>query len=79
MVFESKKTQIRIEFLDWTQKSQTSSQKKFGLGLEDFTSIFCEVDHPLCGVWKKKTQISIEFLDWTQKSPASSQKSLARV
>ena len=74
MVFEIKKTQIFIKFLDRTQKSPASLQKKFGLGLEDFLPVFGKLTYPYVVFESKKTQILIEFLDCTQKSSASLQK-----
>ena len=71
---KAKKNQTFIEFLDQTQKSPASRQKKVSLGFRGFGTYFWEVEHPLCDVWKQKTQILIDFLDWTQKSPASRQK-----
>ena len=71
---ESKKTQFLIEFLDRTQKSPASLQKKFGLGLEDFAPVFGKLTTPYVVFESIKTQILIEFIDQTQKSPASRQK-----
>ena len=69
---------ILIEFLDQTQKSPASWQKKFPscqkkvtLSLEDFAPIFGKLNTPYLMFESKKTQIPIEILDWTQKSPAS--------
>ena len=52
-MFESKKTQILIEFLDGTKKVQLdakkkfpSQQKKFPKGLEDFAPIFGKLTAP---------------------------------
>ena len=66
-MFESKKTQFLIEFLDRTQKS-TASWQKFINQLRQ---------KPAEGWFLScvgKTQILIESLDRTQKSPASRQK-----
>ena len=40
VMFEIKKTQLLIEFLDRTQKSPASRQKKFPYGLENIAPIF---------------------------------------
>ena len=51
-MFESKKTQILIEFLDCTEKVQLAgkkiswSPKKVPLGFRGFCTCFWEVDHP---------------------------------
>ena len=65
VMFEIKKTQILIEFLDRTQKSPASHQKIFGLGLEDFPPIFGKLTTLYVVFESKKTQILIEFLDQT--------------
>ena len=46
VMFEIKKTQIFIEFLDPTQKSPASRQKKFPYGLDDFAPIFGKLTAP---------------------------------
>ena len=81
-VWNQKKTQILIEFLDGTKKVQLAGKKSFlvakkvRLGFRGFRTCFWEVDHPLCDVWKqKKTQINIEFLDGTKKVQLAGKKS----
>jgi hypothetical protein len=48
-MFEIKKTQILIEFLDGTKKVQLAAKKSF-LRFRGFRTFFWEVDHPLCDV-----------------------------
>ena len=55
-MFESKKTQILIEFLDGTKKVQLAAKKSFLFGKKSspwfkaFRTCLWEVDHPLCDV-----------------------------
>ena len=79
---KAKKTQILIEFLDRTQKSPASRQKKFpnrqkkfSSGFEDFVHVFGKLTTPYVMFAIKKTQILIEFLDRTQKSFLIAKKS----
>ena len=71
VMFESKKTQILIEFLDGTKKVQLVGKKSFlvgkkvPLGFRGFCTYFWEVDHPLCD----------EFLDGTKKVQLAGKKS----
>ena len=65
-MFESKKkTQILIEFLDWTQKSPASRQKKFPSRQKSSPYVMFE---------SKKPQILIEFLDGTKKVQLTGKK-----
>ena len=80
-MFESKKTQILIEFLDGTKKVQlaakkstASRQKKFPKGLEDFVHVFGKLTTPYVMFESKKTQILNWILRRHEKSPASRQK-----
>ena len=55
-MFESKKAQTLIEFLDGTKNVQLAakkvswSSKKVSLMFRGFRTCFGEVDHPLCDV-----------------------------
>ena len=74
-MFESKKTQILIEFLDGTKKVQLAgkksflvAKKSFPLGLEDVVRVLGKFTTPHVMLEsKKKTQILKEFLDGTKK------------
>ena len=85
-MFEIKKTQFLIEFLDGTKKVQLgakkmfpSRQKNFPKGLEDFAPIFGKLTAPYVMFESKKTQILIEFLDGTKKVQLVGKKSSPRV
>ena len=73
-VWNQKKTQFLIEFLDRTQKRTASHQKKFPKGLEDFVHVFGKLTTPYVMFESKKTQILNWILRWHEKSPASRQK-----
>ena len=71
MMFEMKKTQILIEFLDGT--------KKVRLGFRAFRTVVLLSTTPYVMFVSKKTQILIEFLDGTKKVQQAGKKSSARV
>ena len=80
-MFEIKKTQILIEFLDGTKKVQLTGKKSFlvakksSLGFRQFCTYFWEFDHPICDVWKQKLKFLIEFLDGTKNVQLAAKKS----
>ena len=78
-VWNEKKNQILIEFLDGTKEVQLAA-KKSSARVQSISHRFFAVDHPLYDFWKeKKNQILIEFLDGTKKVQLAAKKSSARV
>ena len=81
-MFESKRTQILIEFLGGTKKVQLAAKKSFLVSNKSSARFyrnlqgFFAVGHPICDVWNsKETQILIEFLDGTKKVQLAAKKS----
>ena len=71
-MFESKKTQILIEFLDGTKKVQLAGKKSFP---REFVHVFGKLTTPYVMFESKKAQILIEFLDGTKKVQLAAKKS----
>ena len=59
-MFEIKKTQILLEFLDGTKQVQLAAKKSFLVGKKSSPRVqrilhsFFAVGHPLCDVWNQK-------------------------
>ena len=79
-VWNQKKTQILIEFLDGTKKVQLVGKKIFRvgkksfLGFGEFRTWFFLLTTPYVMFEIKKKSISHWILRWLEKSPASRQK-----
>ena len=71
-VWNQKKTQILIEFLDGKKKVQLVSKKSF-LWFRAFRTYFWEVDHPLCNVIGVQVfeKAKIYKPTWTQNHPSA--------
>ena len=84
-VWNQKKTQILIEFLDGTKKVQLVGKKSFRVGkknflrFREFRTWFLLLTTPYVMFEIKKTQILTEFLDGTKKVQLVGKKSSARV
>ena len=87
-VWNQKKTQILIEFLDGTKKIQLAAKKRFlvakkiPLGFRGFPTSFLLLTTPYVMFERKKNQIHIahqkQTIDWTKKGRLAAKKSSAR-